>query len=59
MACSEEAKRPSKHETTDRRSLYKMCGLQSPEILNIDASEKGEKVPLLYPEYGGNRNPKM
>jgi hypothetical protein len=58
-ACSEEAKRPLKHEITDIRSLYKMCGLQTLEILNIVASEKREKVSLFYPEYGGSRNPKM
>jgi len=58
-ACSEEAKRPLKHEITDRRHLYKMCGLQTPEILNIDALGKVEKVLVFNPEYGGSRNPKM
>jgi hypothetical protein len=58
-ACSEEAKRPLKHEITDRTRLYKICGLQTPEILNIDALENVEKVPFLYPEYEGSRNPKM
>jgi hypothetical protein len=36
-----------------------MCGLQTTEILNIDASGRGENVPLFYPEYGDSRNPKM